>query len=138
MRFPFEIIEKPTTQVAGLPASIRVRLENDVTLVITVVDVENGQTYTYIRKGDVVARVSTSDQDQDTDQDQDQDQELAGTGTEQPLCAFKIPAGKLSHIFSSRFAMYVNRYSNKSIAELIAGPAKKQIDSSNLDVDLSF
>jgi len=56
----------------------------------------------------------------------------------QPLCALKIPAGALRHIFTSRFAMYINRYSNKSFADLQAGPVKRAIDSSNLDVDLSF
>jgi len=129
MKFPFEIIEKPATQILGFPASIRVRLENDNTLVITVVDVESKQTYTYIRKGDVVTSAANEDAADESDFD---------STLPQPICALKVPDGALRHIFTARFAMYINRYAGKSFADLQTGPTKRAIDSSNLDVDLSF
>ena len=132
MQYPFEIIEKPESQIAGMPASIRVRLEDENTLNITVYDVENAQRYTYVRKGDVVSK-SETDTDFDGEGDTDFD---AGT---QPICALKTPQGQLNHIFTARFILYVHRYSKQSFAD-IAGSIKKKksANSSNLDADLSI
>jgi len=132
MQYPFEIIEKEESQIAGMPASIRVRLEDAETLNITVYDVENQQKYTYVRRGDVVSR-NDNDNDNEHENDNDNDSSV------QPICALKIPVGALNHIFTARFILYVHRYSKQSFADIAASIKKKKVTgTTNLDADLSI